>query len=349
MASVRFSVVWELQGRSGNNTSCCSKDELDSLKTRWKSTKTEIYEKRIKGYASIIKSVVDAESLIRAEIVTLSKKQAVKIDCKAAMAEVNKFHDKKNTRDLWSQWQKTAEKCLEHTIKLKIGLFCAICSPQAYTNPPDVFIQGANSKPPILRLNQADCNKFVADCHGFIKAQMNIREYFSAVAALSKCDERGWTDFDQEYLYRPQNETMVQLLTNYSKETDEFIRNSYSSKICQAEYSLSTMLASDLKEKKYWLSFVQNAESIFKKFNIKNDSPKYFYQADDENSVKQDLSEYQVEVNGASTSIMNYTEDGEESMASKKIDPPYIRSLISSSRILSLLVGWIFLVLICSI
>lgn len=265
------------------------------------------------------------------------------------MTEVNRFLDKNNTRNLWSQWQESAKICLQHTMKLKIGLFCAICSQQPYANVADVFAPAENGSPPQLRVSSGDCDKFAADCHGFIKAQMNIREYFSAVAALSKCDERGWTDFDQEYLYRPQNSTIVQMLKNYVEEKEPFNKRKFAMQICEAEYSLSTMLASDLKEKKYWLSFVQNAESIFKKFNIKNDSPKYFYQADDENSVKQDLSEYQVRVAGSSTSILNYFDDGDKGMASKSINEEYISKLISGSMVLSLFAGCLFSVLACII
>jgi len=294
--------------------------------------------------------VVDAENLIRQEILNLSKKQAVKIDCRAAIKEVNKYHDKNNTRNLWVQWQNSAKTCLQHTIKLKIGLFCAICSPLAYTGAADIFVPQRNEINATIRTSQNDCNKFVTDCHAFIAAQMNIREYFSAVAALSKCDERGWTDFDQEYLYRPQNKTIKDLLDEYKNNlsmtpTD---RDQLNQRICEAEYSLSTMLASDLKEKRFWLSFVQNTESIFKKFNIKNDSPKYFYQADDENSVKQDLSDYQVKVSGTSFSILHYFENGTDGMASRVVNEEYVAGLVSSSKIFSLVLASLVFALICS-
>jgi hypothetical protein len=314
---------------------CCSREEIDSLKTRWKSTKAEIYEKRIKAYASIIKSVVDAETLIRAEIATLSKKQAVKIDCKAAMGEVNKFLDKNNTRTMLTQWQNSAKTCLMHTIKLKIGLFCAICSPLAYKSPPDIFVPPTITTAGKIYTSGNDCKLFVQDCHEFIAAQMKVREYLSAVAALSKCDSRGWTDFDQEYLYRPQNEKMKGYLETYKNSSGKENETTFETAafdICRAEYSLSTMLASDLKKKESWVTFVQNAESIFKKFNIKNDSPRFFYQADDENSVKQDLSDYDVNISGTTKSILFYFEDGDNGMASRKINESYILSLISGSK-----------------
>ena len=323
--------------------SCCSREEIESLRTRWKSTKAEIYEKRIRAYASIIKSVVDAENLIRAEIASLAKKQAVKIDCKAAMGQVNRFLEKNNNRALWTDWQKGAKTCLLHTMKLKIGLFCAICTPNSYLSPwASIFIN--TSDKPVIQVSDKDCKSFVTDCHLFIRAQMNIREYFSAVAALSKCDERGWTDFDQEYLYRPQNAELIKKLDIFLKNPDDSINYG---QICEAEYSLSTMLASDLNESKPWLSFVKNAESIFKKFKIKNDSPKYFYQADDENSVKQDLSDYKVQVSGGAPSILSFFDDGKDGMASKNIDLNYISDLISGSNIFTLFETILFLTLIC--
>ena len=96
------------------------------------------------------------------------------------------------------------------------------------------------------------------------------------------------------------------------------------------------MLGSDLKNKDGWLSFSQNAESIFKKYNINGlKFIEFLTQADEHQSNKQDLPNFAVKVEtGVTTSIISMEE---QSNFKPEITPTFISGLISSSRVLAVI------------
>lgn len=292
-SSIKSTICNQL-GRIGDNKTCCSKEELESLQTRWQSTKWNVYKQRIVAWVNITKAVIiDADKELRAHIEKQANLKAVKLDCKEAAKEVSKRLQKNDLKVLWNDWQASIKKCLGYTIKTKISLFCAICSPSLYKNLTIVYQQDNRS---ILRVSYPECHKFLGSCSDFIKQQTLVREYISAAAALSKCDERGWTGFDQEYVFKARNQSKIDLVDEWNKVKGQDSASPTAKKLCDSEFSVSTMLASDLKDKQSWVSFAKNAQSVFKKYNIqKTDMIDKLYQADDEHSVRQDLPNWRIE------------------------------------------------------
>ena len=42
-------------------STCCSREELEALSTRWTSTKSVVYSNRIKGWAGVIRQIINGE------------------------------------------------------------------------------------------------------------------------------------------------------------------------------------------------------------------------------------------------------------------------------------------------
>lgn len=285
---------------------CCSREELDSLETRWRTTKWIIYRNRTMGWARIIRRITEGEKAYRTHIESLSKMKAVKLDCMAAANEVKNYLEKGNPAgkpemsSIWTSWRASAMKCFKFTIKVKIGLFCAICSPAAYSN---IFLTAPPSSQNGFRINDKHCSAFLDACSDYIQQQQIVKEFISAIAALSKCDEKGWTPFEQEYLYKTRDQVTTSMLAEYKKSSSNSTNNM---DLCKKEYSLSTMIASDLKKREYWVEFATNSESIFTKYKMNmSQTVEYLYQADDEHSTKQDLPDFRIEPNGI-TSFLDY-------------------------------------------
>ena len=285
--------------------SCCSREELDSLETRWRTTKWIIYRNRTMGWARIIRRLTEGEKAYRTHIEQLSKLKAVKLDCVAASNEVKNYLEKGNPAGkpemsaIWSNWRSAAMKCFNFTIRIKIGLFCAICSPFAYPN-----IIPANSTIKEIKIPMSHCETFLSACTDYINQQQIVKEFVSAVAALSKCDEKGWTPFEQEYLYKSKDTGTSSLIDWYRKSPSNATNNE---EICKREYSLSTMITSDLGKREYWIEFAKNAESVFTKYKFNmSQTIEYLYQADDEHSTKQDLPDFAVKVGTIQLNFLQY-------------------------------------------
>lgn len=291
----------------GNSSlqSCCSREELDSLETRWRTTKWIIYRNRTMAWARIIRRLTEGEKAYRTHIEQLSKLKAVKLDCVAASNEVKNYLEKGNPAGkpemsaIWSSWRTAAMKCFNFTIRIKIGLFCSICSPNAYKNiiPADQNIKDIN-------IPRSHCDTFLSACSDYINQQQIVKEFVSAVAALSKCDEKGWTPFEQEYIYKSKDTKITGLIDWYRKLSSNITNNE---EICKREYSLSTMITSDLGKREYWLEFAKNAESVFTKYKFNmSQTIEYLYQADDEHSTKQDLPDFRINVGSGTSHFLDY-------------------------------------------
>jgi hypothetical protein len=201
-----------------NSTVCCSKEDFESLATRWQSTKKPVYENRIIGWSAIVKNVIENGKKYMDFTNLLRSKTAAKIDCVQAAEETRKYFDPQKSGldggaylDLWTSWRESAVKCLSLTMKLKVGLFCAICSAESYMTEPIFDDNGTDPNSlKILKISARHCSTFLESCGAFIKNQMIVREMVSAVAALSKCNDNGWTAFDQPYLYTPRDTAYFQ-------------------------------------------------------------------------------------------------------------------------------------------
>ena len=95
-------------------STCCSREELEALSTRWTSTKSVVYSNRIKGWAGVLRQVINGEKFYQDHIDQISKLKAVKLDCISAAEEVKKYLDrsgtsnKSNIAGMWEQWQTSA-------------------------------------------------------------------------------------------------------------------------------------------------------------------------------------------------------------------------------------------------
>lgn len=331
-----------------NSTVCCSKEDFESLATRWQSTKKPVYENRIIGWSAIVKNVIENGKKYMDFTNLLRSKTAAKIDCVQAAEETRKYFDPQKSGldggaylDLWTSWRESAVKCLSLTMKLKVGLFCAICSAESYMTEPIFDDNGTDPNSlKILKISARHCSTFLESCGAFIKNQMIVREMVSAVAALSKCNDNGWTAFDQPYLYTPRDTAYFNQVKDML-DRKAFQDSSFTS-ICEREYSLSTLLASDLKERSSWETFVRNAGFIKTRFDI----PKVqkaiddIHIAGDEHSLRQDLPNYKVLVTATKHDILSFEADSDFDLPPKSNTgesyQDYLKRLTSVSWIFSL-------------
>lgn len=298
----------------GKGETCCNRPELESLRTRWRTTKWGIYSNRVAGWSRMIKRILESGNKYLEHIDALSKLKAVKLDCLEASREVKVYFEKSNSKNkpeintIWKAWQDQARKCFLFTFKVKVGLFCAICSKSAYNN-----IFRANNK---IGISMNHCESFLNSCAGFIKQEMIVAEFISAVAALSKCDTKGWTSFEQKYLYDPLNKTKETYLNNFidKKLTNDEQKTNEMKILCAQDYTMSTMLASDMRvqgdqKEAHWMRLVKDAKSIMSHYSIdQNATTELIYQADDQTSTNQDLTNYEIEFFGASEDLEQYFE-----------------------------------------
>mgnify|MGYP000028120862 CR=1 FL=1 len=317
----------------GDNQSCCSREELEGLEMRWRSTKWKIYKNRISGWASVVKSISQNEKQFQTHIDELRKLKAVKLDCSAAAQEVLLYFDRNNPNakqepdKIWAEWRSSANKCLEFTLKVKYGQFCAICSPTAYN---DILYPNTDRSTGSIKISYGHCKDFLTACADFIKQQAIVKEFVSAIAALSKCDARGWTPFDQPYLYKAKDPIKMNQLNTFQSNPSDIDNNK---QLCQAEYSMTTMLGSDLRSRDSWLSFATNAASVFQRYSInKTMAIDALYQADDEYSIKQDMPNYDVIVSAAVRSLIDYEQDS-------GFEPPINADLVKSITEHSMIIG----------
>lgn len=324
------------KAKAGGQMTCCSKEEFKSLQIRWNSTKDPIYAGRIRRWAGIVDLFSKREDLSSADLGDRKKEEIkdgrpekksipsvqeefvgridlgegqnqaieafkghfqkilsnpiVKLDCVLAAKQVKSyFYDiehitkKTSLETMNKEWHENAKKCLLFTFKAKIGSFCAICDAETYKWMGDSKIKIVGSQ----------CTDFLNACDGFIRSQMEFKEYLTALAALSKCDHRGWTKFDQPFLYKESDPAKKKLLDKRDKNKGDSETNK---KLCELEYSLSTMLKSDLSS---WKEFASMVESVVKRYDL-TPSPEELVQpirtAGDPHSSKQDLGDMQIEV-----------------------------------------------------
>lgn len=330
-----------------NRSVCCSKEDFESLATRWQSTKKPVYENRIIGWSAIVKNVIENSKKYMDFINLLRSKTAAKIDCVKAAEETRKYFDPLSKdwkpevyQDLWTNWRESAVKCLSLTLRLKVGLFCAICSAESYMTDPIFDDNGTDpTSVKILKIDSKHCSEFLAECGGFIKNQMIVRELVSAVAALSKCNDNGWTAFDQPYLYAPRDQAYFALVEQMI--ADKRQNPSKFTSICEREYSVSTLLASDLKDPASWQTFVRNAGYINARFDIKKIQKAIddINIAGDEHSLRQDLPTHRVLVTGTKLNILSFEENSEFDLPPRsggETYETYLQRLTSSSGLFSL-------------
>lgn len=131
--STRASFAQLLDAQKLQNPICCSKLELESLKTRWDSTKQDTYVNRAKGWARLVRKSIENYSKFYTAANDILKKPSIKLDCKMAAEEVLKYSisstEKKKYKitSLWKQWTRSAGECYNFTFKAKLGLYCGIC------------------------------------------------------------------------------------------------------------------------------------------------------------------------------------------------------------------------------
>lgn len=246
-----------------------------------------------------------------------SKLKAVKLDCLKASEEVKVYFEKSNHRGkpeintIWKLWQKEARKCFLFTFKVKVGLFCSVCSKSAYNHSESIFWR-TNAIDSIY-ISEDHCRSFLNDCAEFIRQEMIVYEFISAVAALSKCDSKGWTSFEQKYLYNPLNKTKEDLLSRYIEKKNIF--QGEQEHLCDLDYTLSTMIASEMRvqageTEPPWKTLIKDAKSIMNRYNIQQkDTIELIYQAEDDTSNNQDLIRYRIRVGATNETFTQYFKD----------------------------------------